>query len=81
MTRKVARLFLYTYLGTGSEMTWRLDTVFFVRTVTTVVKSITVVHVADANLVCTPELIDNTVARLLTCKEITMLAPRGLQKF
>jgi hypothetical protein len=62
-------------------MARRLDTVFFIRTVTTVIKSITVVLVADANLVDTLELIDSTVARLLTCKQINMLVSHGLQKF
>jgi hypothetical protein len=62
-------------------MTWRLNTVIFIRTVTTVIKPITAVPVADADLVGTFKLIDGTVARLLTCKQITMLVITWFAKF
>jgi hypothetical protein len=81
MTRKVACLFFYTYLRTSSKMTWWLNAVVFIRSVTTVIKSITAVLVADANLVGTFKLIDSTVARLLTCKQITVLVITWLAKF
>lgn len=81
MTRKVACLFFYTYLRTSSKMTWGLNTVIFIRTVTTVIKPITAVLVADADLVGTFKLIDSTVARLLTCKQIIMLVIMLFAKF
>lgn len=54
-------------------MTWWLNTAFFIRIITTVIKSITLEFLADAQIVGTPELIDRAVARLLTCRKITTL--------
>jgi len=47
-------------------MTWWLNTSYFIRTITTVTKSITMEFLADAQIVGTPELINRAVARLLT---------------
>jgi hypothetical protein len=62
-------------------MTWWLNTTFFIRTITTVIKSITMEFLADAQIVGTPELIDKAVASLLTCRKITTLITHGLQQF
>jgi len=62
-------------------MTWWMNTSYFIRTITTVIKSITMEFLADAQIVGTPELINRAVARLLTCKKITMLVTNGLQGF
>lgn len=77
MAREVACLLFYTDLWTGSKMTWWLNTAFFIRTVTTVIKSITKEFLADAHIVCTLELIDRAVARLLTCRKITTLVTQA----
>jgi hypothetical protein len=61
-------------------MTRWLNTIIFIRIVTTVIESITVVLAADADLVGTLELINSTVVRLLTYKQIIMLVSCGLQK-
>jgi len=62
-------------------MTWWMNTSFFIRTITTVIKTITMESLADAQIVGTPELTNRAVARLLTCKKITMLVTHGLQGF
>jgi len=62
-------------------MTWWMNTSFFIRTITTVIKTITMESLADAQIVGTPELTNRAVARLLTCKKITMLFTHGLQGF
>jgi hypothetical protein len=62
-------------------MTWWLNTAFFIRTITTVIKSITMEFLADAHFVVTLELTDRAVARLLTCRKITTLVTHGLQVF
>jgi len=62
-------------------MTWWLNTSFFIRIITTVIKSITMEFLAYTQIVGTPELINRAVARQLTCKKITMLVTHGLQGF
>jgi hypothetical protein len=45
-------------------MTWWLNTSFFIRTITTVIKTITTEFLADAHIVGTHELTNRAMARL-----------------
>jgi hypothetical protein len=62
-------------------MTWWLNTAIFIRTITTVIKSITMEFLFDAPIVGTPELINRAVARLLTCRKITTLVTHCWEVF
>lgn len=80
MAREVSSFLFYTDLWTGSKTTWWLMAAFFVRTISTVIKVITVECAVDAVLVSTSELAVSTVTRLLAWKQITTWLAKILHK-